>query len=495
MNTEKLVLRFFDEGVVKFGTFTLKSGLVSPFYLDLRQTISSPDLLSGITSTLAEKIPDLDFDTVTGVPYAALPFATLLAATLNKPLILFRKEEKTYGAGGILVGKAIPGARCLILDDLVTTGESKLEIAKRVEQAGMKVAGFLVLIDRSKRASEDLFNWGYPLTSLIASEELFDILVRHGKITEEQRRDSLEYIQQEQTLLDNLASEKAGSCRENPSLEIPPASKDSYKPAAKADAGREEGGKEKEKIHPLTARVEKIMREKETRLILSLDVNTQKEFFRILESTADSLAMVKTHVDILRDFTPGFIERLKELSKKRGFLILEDRKFADIGNTVRHQFTEGIYRISSWADAVTVHLLPGESILDGLFGTPQVHGEDPKGAFLLARMSSTGNLITEEYTEKVLSTALQRRETVPGIIGYGQDPLDLRRLKERLFPGGLMLVPGVSLERGKDNLGQRYLAAEEAVEGGADLIIVGRSIIASQDPQKVAEEFRRRSWL
>lgn len=125
----------------------------------------------------------------------------------------------------------------------------------------------------------------------------------------------------------------------------------------------------------------KIMVTKKTNLCLSVDFTSSSKILDLLESVGEHVCLVKTHVDILEDFSLQFIKQLKELSKKYNFLILEDRKYADIGNTVRLQYTEGIFKVAEWADIVTVHSLPGEGILKALSNISH-------GVFLLAEMSS-----------------------------------------------------------------------------------------------------------
>jgi len=90
----KLVLELHKIGSVKFGSFKLKSGLTSPFYIDLRLIVSFPEIVEMIASLLAEKIKNLKFDSITGIPYTALPIASVLSIKLNKPLIYQRKEPK-----------------------------------------------------------------------------------------------------------------------------------------------------------------------------------------------------------------------------------------------------------------------------------------------------------------------------------------------------------------------------------------------------------------
>ena len=117
----------------------------------------------------------------------------------------------------------------------------------------------------------------------------------------------------------------------------------------------------------ITKRLENLIENKQTNLTVSMDVKNQSDFFNILEPIADDVLMVKTHVDILDDFDPGFIEKLNQLSNEKDFVIFEDRKFADIGNTVHHQYKNGIYNIADWADTVTIHLIAGDGTIKGIF--------------------------------------------------------------------------------------------------------------------------------
>ena len=199
--------------------------------------------------------------------------------------------------------------------------------------------------------------------------------------------------------------------------------------------------------------------------------------------------MVKTHVDLLTDFTPRFSERLQALAHEHRFLILEDRKFADIGHTVRSQYRGGPFQIAAWAHFVTVHALPGPGILEGLFQGL----ETERAGFLLARMSSQGNLLNSAYTRKVIAMGAAS-PYVAGYIGHGAHARELAELKQRIPPHQLLLVPGVNLERKGDALGQHYLTVAEAVQGGADALIVGRGITTAADPAQAAAEYRRQAW-
>jgi len=449
MTKEQFVLELQKIGAIKFGKFTLKSGLVSPFYFDLRDMISFPEILEGVADLLAERIKDMDFDVLTGIPYTALPIASLVASKLNKPLVYMRKEEKAYGTGKNIIGKFPKGAKCLVIDDLITTGASKIETAEAYEKEGVIIKDFVVVIDRSSNGKEDLAKSGYELHSLISLEEILNLL---------QEKELISY-------------EKV--------LEVRDFTASISKPV----------DPKKEITNPLTLKLMSKIREKKSNLVLSLDVTTQKEFFEILDEAGSEIVMLKTHIDILDDYDENFVPKLQEYSQKYDFIIFEDRKFADIGNTVKHQYRNGVYKICDWAEFVTVHLVAGEGILKGLFD-----GIENRSSFVLARMSSKGNLINETYSRKCFEVARKNPNVVSGFIGHGKDVEDIKRFKSKFPSGMLLLTPGVKLERGSDAMGQQYITVEDAIQGGADCIIVGRGIIKAKDIKAEAKIYRERAW-
>ena len=449
MTKEQFVLELEKIGAIKFGSFTLKSGLTSPFYFDLRDMISFPYILEGIADLLVERIKDMEFDVLTGIPYTALPIASLVASKMQKSLVYMRKEEKAYGTGNNVIGKFEKGAKCLVIDDLITTGASKIETAEKYEKEGIVIEDFVVVIDRSLNGTEELAKDGYKLHSLITLDDIVQLLKDKNLITNEKVKEVEEFTA---------------------SLNKPKAEKVKY-------------------INPLTQKLMDKMKEKKSNLVLSLDVTTQKEFFEMLDKVGNEIVMLKTHVDIIDDYDENFVPKLQEYAKQQNFLIFEDRKFADIGNTVRHQFRNGVYKIADWAEYVTVHMVAGELILKGLF-----EGIEGHAGFVLARMSSKGNLLNETYTRKCFEAAKKNPQWVAGFIGHGNSVEDIKRFKAK-FPGSeLLMMPGVKKEKGFDAMGQQYITIEEAVGGGADCIIVGRGILKADDPCEEAKLYRERAW-
>ena len=449
MTKEQFVLELERIGAIKFGSFTLKSGLTSPFYFDLRDMISFPYILEGIADLLVKRIKDMEFDVLTGIPYTALPIASLVASKMQKPLVYMRKEEKAYGTGNNVIGKFEKGAKCLVIDDLITTGASKIETAEKYEKEGIVIEDFVVVIDRSSNGTEELAKDGYKLHSLITLDEIVQLLKSKNLITDEKVREVEKFTT---------------------SINKPKESKKKY-------------------VNPLTQKLLNIMKEKESNLVLSLDVTTQKEFFNMLDKVGDEIVMLKTHVDIIDDYDDEFVPKLQEYAKRQNFLIFEDRKFADIGNTVRHQFRNGVYKIADWAEYVTVHIVAGELILKGLF-----EGLENRAGFVLARMSSKGNLLNETYTRKCFEAAKKNPQWVAGFIGHGNSVEDIKRFKAK-FPGSeLLMMPGVKKKAGSDAMGQQYITIEQAIGGGADCIIVGRGILTADYPGKEAKLYRERAW-
>src|SRR3989339_1994572 len=146
-DNEQLILQLADIQAVKFGEFTLKSGMKSPIYIDLRLIISYPNVMSTIVELFCQKIQNdhIEYNLIAGIPYTALPIASLLSIKLNTPMIYARKEVKDYGTKKKIEGVYTVGQTCLVIDDLITTGASKFETATPFESEGLVIKDFVVL--------------------------------------------------------------------------------------------------------------------------------------------------------------------------------------------------------------------------------------------------------------------------------------------------------------------------------------------------------------
>lgn len=171
-----------EAGCIKFGDFTLKSGLHSPIYIDLRRIITYPKLLAQIGAAYLPILETLKFDRLAGLPYAAIPIATAVSLQGNYPMIYPRKEVKTYGTKAEIEGEYHTGETALVIDDLATTGGSKFEAIEKLIDAGLAVTDVVVLIDRQSGAKESLEEAGFHLHAALTIADLLDYWEKTDKV-------------------------------------------------------------------------------------------------------------------------------------------------------------------------------------------------------------------------------------------------------------------------------------------------------------------------
>lgn len=236
-----------------------------------------------------------------------------------------------------------------------------------------------------------------------------------------------------------------------------------------------------------------VMAEKETNLCVALDETDPERFMNLAEALGPEIAVLKTHVDTIENYTGKLTVELASLAREHNFLIFEDRKFSDIGKTVRNQYTKGAFHIVEWADIVNAHAISGPGIVDGLRDEVENYDLlDQRAILLLAQMSSKGNLIDDDYTKQVVKMAVKNDDFVMGFIGAGAKKVPL--LAELAPPGLLIMSPGIKIGGGGDTLGQQYTAPDILVEAGADVLIVGSDIYGADDPLAKAQEYRTVCW-
>lgn len=241
---------------------------------------------------------------------------------------------------------------------------------------------------------------------------------------------------------------------------------------------------------PVAARLLRLMEEKKTNLCASVDTTSTTEFLDLIDKLGPNICLVKTHIDILDDFSyENTIIPLLALAKKHNFMIFEDRKFADIGNTVKRQYVNGVFRISKWADITNAHGVTGSGVVNGLKEAAAESTSEPRALLMLAELSSKGSLAYGEYTKQTVEIAKSDKEFVIGFIAQR----DMGGSSEGY--DWLILTPGVGLDDKGDALGQQYRTVSEVVSTGTDIIIVGRGLFGNgRDPVVEGERYRKAGW-
>ncbi len=187
--------------VIKFGDFILASGKRSPYYVDLRQTISSPITVDWITNSMSRiilnEIGKEKIDRVMGVPTAGIPFAAVVSQKLGIPMIYYRQARKEHGAKKKIEGTLQKNDRVLIVDDLITTGESVIEAAEVIREQGGAADKLVVLLDREQGGQENLRSSGIEPHILFKISSAMNWLHTVGLLEDEVFDTVKKYIEEE----------------------------------------------------------------------------------------------------------------------------------------------------------------------------------------------------------------------------------------------------------------------------------------------------------
>jgi len=182
---QALIKQLYHCGAIRVENTHIKNGQLSPIYFDMRAIISYPVLLHYLAETMQSMIAELNFDVVCGVPYGAIPLATAIALRGNYPMIMQRKQVKSYGTQKSIEGVFNLDALCLIVEDVITTGSSILETINVLEEGGLKVQDVIVIIDREQGGVTRVQKQGYTVHAVWTVSEIICVLRDAELITHE----------------------------------------------------------------------------------------------------------------------------------------------------------------------------------------------------------------------------------------------------------------------------------------------------------------------
>ncbi|MUV40028.1 Orotate phosphoribosyltransferase [Lentibacillus sp. JNUCC-1] len=165
--------------------FTWTSGLKSPIYCDNRLTMGHPDLRDKIAESFSLECKTFDFDpeVIAGCATAGIPHAAWLAGMLHLPMVYVRSKPKEHGKGNQIEGPITQGQRVVVIEDLISTGNSAIQSAKALQEAGANVLGVLAIFSYGlTQAKENFAEAGLTFKSLTNFDVLIELLENEGAI-------------------------------------------------------------------------------------------------------------------------------------------------------------------------------------------------------------------------------------------------------------------------------------------------------------------------
>lgn len=198
-DNEKIANALYLSGCLRFGSFKIKSGATSPYYIDLARVLSVPLHLNSIAEIAAGKIRQISgsdpIDKLASIELKGALIAPSIAVKLNLPCVIVRKEEKAYGVTGRIAGADVAkGDNILFFDDVISEGLSKIEGIKPLQELGANVKHMLVVVNREHGGKENLEKLGYHVHALAKITDIVTSLFSNKHISKEQANAVLDYV-------------------------------------------------------------------------------------------------------------------------------------------------------------------------------------------------------------------------------------------------------------------------------------------------------------
>lgn len=341
LNKNQLLSKLYNAGLFTLEQTVLKSGKKSPYYCDFRSLVSQPELYQEVIDFCVDRIQKLNltYQHLACVPIGSLPFTTSIANTLNCSFVIPRSETKSYGKKCSVEGNLNLNDTVVVIEDVVTTGNSVLDAVETLKNSGAIVEHIVVLFDREEEAEPMIKNKNIQFHSLLNLNDFIKYL-ESNQITDNLHLEQLKFHQEKYK---KIQLEVYGKNETDVKLQD---RKDKlnndYKSLLSSAFNK----------NLLT-----IIKEKKTSLCLSLDVATWNIGKHILEKCAPFICMVKLHLDLIQDWNSTATTELIAMSKKHHFLIMEDCKLDDTPPIIEKKVYGGHYKYGNWVDAITMNCL------------------------------------------------------------------------------------------------------------------------------------------
>jgi orotate phosphoribosyltransferase len=198
--TDKIANALYLSGCLKFGSFKIKSGATSPYYIDLARVLSAPEQLCAIADVASDEIKQMivadRIDKLASIELKGALIVPSIACRLNLPCVIVRKEEKAYGVTGRIAGADVnKGDNILFFDDVVSEGLSKVEGIKPLLELGANVKDVMVVVNREQGGKETLEKAGYRVHALAKISAVVASLSKDKRISKEQAQNVLEFVE------------------------------------------------------------------------------------------------------------------------------------------------------------------------------------------------------------------------------------------------------------------------------------------------------------
>ncbi len=195
-----VILEMFKIGAIRFEPVQLKSGLISPYYNNLRILSSYPRLLRAVAGVMADTMESagLKPDIVVGIAEAGIPLGVALSQYTGIPGGYVRSAPKAHGTKRMVEGVWPEGGTAVLVDDVVSDGASKLEVVGHLHDAGLKVSDIVVLVDRGQGGPQAMARHGLTCHAAVTMDDVLRVLHSEGLITARQVEESQRFMRESQ---------------------------------------------------------------------------------------------------------------------------------------------------------------------------------------------------------------------------------------------------------------------------------------------------------